>query len=79
MRFLITRVTYHSEYDIEKGPVFGEKTIGMTVDVYTDQSERCQLETWVELPYSKELTLEEMENKAIEMAKEKLKTVLSQI
>ncbi|MBD1228308.1 hypothetical protein [Xenorhabdus griffiniae] len=79
MRFLITKVTYHSNYDIGKGLVFGGQTIDVAIDVYTEDSERCQLNTWVELPYSKKLTLEEMENKAIEMAKEKLKMILGQI
>lgn len=79
MRFLITRVTYHSKYDMEKGPVFGEKTIGVAIDVYPDQGVECELKTWVELPYNKESSLEEMESKAIEMAKEKLKTILGQI
>ncbi|MDX8000786.1 hypothetical protein FE394_16715 [Xenorhabdus sp. Reich] len=64
---------------MEKGLVFGEETIEVAVDVFMDQNDRRELSTSVEFSYDKSLTLEHIENKAIEMAKEKLKKISNEI
>ncbi|MDX7999961.1 hypothetical protein FE394_12275 [Xenorhabdus sp. Reich] len=56
-----------------------EETIEVEVNIFTDEISRNFFTAWVELRYSDNLSLGEIKEKSVEIAKEKFKEAVSQI
>ncbi|PHM56857.1 hypothetical protein Xsto_04135 [Xenorhabdus stockiae] len=53
--------------------------IEVEVDIYTDENDRNDFTAWVELPYSETLSLGEIKEQAVEIAKGKFKKASGQM
>ncbi|CDM89333.1 hypothetical protein [Xenorhabdus bovienii] len=72
MKFVVKNISYLSNY-------MPPEDIEVELRIFTDENSRNFFTAWVEFPYSDNLSLGEIKEKAVEKAKEKFKTVFSQI
>ncbi|MDE1483414.1 hypothetical protein KKJ06_22430 [Xenorhabdus bovienii] len=72
MKFIVKNISYLSSY-------MPAEDIEVELKIFTDENSRNFFTAWVEFPYSDNLSLGEIKEKAVEIAKEKLKKASGQI
>ncbi|MCG3463441.1 hypothetical protein L7G72_16690 [Xenorhabdus bovienii] len=78
MHFVIKNIKYFSNYNPEPGEL-PEKAIEVELNVFISENSRNDFTAWIELPYSKDLSFDELKSKVVEVVKEKFKTASAQI
>ncbi|CDH25219.1 hypothetical protein [Xenorhabdus bovienii] len=80
MNFLIKKIQLPNVFDRDLTPIQDSGDILIFIEAYPKKSRQPEyLSTTVKLPYSKNLSIDELKDQAIELAKEKLRTASSQI